>query len=157
MSPAATTAGDRQPPARQRRHSRPGVSRRAALQLLVGVLIVGAIPIVSTVRILSANALRNEQAHTDSALRGQLQSALGELGRLGDDASNRAGFFAQSRPVQHAVLTADVAALKRLAASSPGVSVYLRARRVAGPPPRGSVQRSSRGYDLGPAADSHQI
>lgn len=142
MSPAATTAGDRQPSARQRRHSRPGVSRRAALQLLVGVLIVGAIPIVSTVRILSANALRNEQAHTDSALRGQLQSALGELGRLGDDASNRAGFFAQSRPVQHAVLTADVAALKRLAASSPGVSVYLRARRVAGPPPRGSVQRS---------------
>ena len=142
MSPAATTAGDRQPPAPRRRHSRPGVSRRAALQLLVGVLIVGAIPIVSTVRILSANALRNEQSRTDSALRDQLQSALGELGRLGDDASNRAGFFAQSRPVQHAVLTGDAATLKRLAASSPGVSVYLRTRRVAGPPSRESVARS---------------
>ncbi len=142
MSPAATTVGDRQPRARRRRHSRPGVSRRAALQLLVGVLIVGAVPIVSTVRILSANALRNEQAHTDSALRDQLQNALRELGRLGDDASTSAGDFAQSRPVQRAVLTADVPALKRLAASHPGVSVYLRRRRVAGAPARGSIQRS---------------
>jgi diguanylate cyclase (GGDEF)-like protein len=141
MSPAATTAGDRQPPARRRRHSRPGVSRRAALQLLVGVLIVGAVPIVSTVRILSANALRNEQAHTDSALRDQLQNALRELGRLGDDASTSAGDFAQSRPVQRAVLT-DVAALKRLAASHPGVSVYPRTRRVAGAPARRSIRRS---------------
>jgi diguanylate cyclase (GGDEF)-like protein len=140
MSSAATTAGDRQPPARRR--SRQGISRRAALQLLVGVLIVGAIPIVSTMRILSANALRNEQARTDSALRDQLQNALRELNRLGDDASTRAGDFAQSRPVQHAVLTSDVASLKRLAASSPGVSVYLRKRRVAGPPPRRSVERS---------------
>jgi diguanylate cyclase (GGDEF)-like protein len=142
MSPAATTVGDGQPPARRRRHSRPGVSRRAALQLLVGVLVVGAIPIVSTMRILSANALRNEQAHTDAALRGQLENALRELGRLGDNASTRAGDFAQSRPVQHAVLTADVRSLKRLAASSPGVSVYLHSRRVAGAPARQSLQRS---------------
>jgi diguanylate cyclase (GGDEF)-like protein len=142
MSPAASTVGDRQPPVRRRRHSRPGVSRRAALQLLVGVLVVGAIPIVSTMRILSANALRNEQAHTDTALRDQLQNALRELGRLGDNASTRAGDFAQSRPVQHAVLTTDVRSLKRLAASSPGVSVYLRSRRVAGPPARQSLQRS---------------
>jgi len=141
MSSAATTAGDRQPPAR-RRHSRHGVSRRAAVQLLVGVLIVGAIPIVSTMRILSANALRNEQAHADSALRDQLQNALRELNRIGDNASTRAGDFAQSPPVQHAVLTSDVATLKRLAASSPGVSVFLRKRRVAGLPPRQSVERS---------------
>ena len=106
------------------------------------MLVVGAIPIVSTMRILSANALRNEQARTDSALRDQLQNALRELSQLGDGASTRAGDFAQSRPVQHAVLTADVGALKRLTASSPGISVYLRSRRVAGPAARESLQRS---------------
>ena len=67
MSPAASTAPET--PVRRRR-TRPAVTRRAGLQLLLGVLVVGAIPIVSTARILQANALRNEQAHTDEALRG---------------------------------------------------------------------------------------
>ena len=46
--------------------TKPPVARRSGIQLLVGVLIVGAIPIFSTVRILQANALRNERAHADS-------------------------------------------------------------------------------------------
>ncbi|HET7554089.1 MAG TPA: GGDEF domain-containing protein [Gaiellaceae bacterium] len=140
MSSAANPAGTRALGAR--RHARNAVSRRSALQLLVGVLVVGAIPIVSTVRILSANALRDEQARTDFALRGQLRSGLRELGRLGDDASARADAFAQSRRVQRAVLTGDLASLRRLAESRPGVSVYLRSRHLAGPAARDSVQRS---------------
>jgi diguanylate cyclase (GGDEF)-like protein len=143
MSSAAQPAPvEQQAPTRRRRHAKPPVPRRAALQLLAGVLVVGAIPIFSTVRILQANALRNEQAHTDSALRDQLQNSLRELSVIGDNASTRAGDFAQSRPVQRAVLTRDVGTLKRLAAASPGVSVYLRSRRVAGRAAGQSIERS---------------
>ena len=89
MSSAATPAAAEQQHAapRRRRQTKPPVTRRSAIQLLIGVLIVGAIPIFSTVRILQANALRNEQARADSALGDQLQNGLRELGRLGDNAS----------------------------------------------------------------------
>jgi diguanylate cyclase (GGDEF)-like protein len=143
MNPAATTPAPGQTGARRpRRHVGLLVTRRSALYLLLGVLVVGAIPIVSTDRILEANALRNEQAHADSALRDQLQNALRELTQLGDDASTRAGDFAESPGVQRAVLRRDVPALKRLAAVTPGLSVYLRSARVAGPPPTKSIRRS---------------
>jgi diguanylate cyclase (GGDEF)-like protein len=118
------------------------VSRSSALQLLVGVLIVGAISIVSTARMLSANALRAEQARADSALRDELDGALRQIGRAGNRGSVRADLFAQSEPVQRAVLATDVAALRRLASSSPGISVYLRGRRAAGPSGRDALQRS---------------
>jgi diguanylate cyclase (GGDEF)-like protein len=118
------------------------VSRSSALQLLVGVLIVGAISIVSTARMLSANELRTEQARTDSALRDELDGALRQIGRFGDRASTRADVFAQSEPVQRAVLATDVAALRRLASSRPGISVYLRGRRVAGSAARDTLRRS---------------
>ena len=118
------------------------VTRRSALQLLVGVLIVGAIPIVSTARILESNALRSEQARADSALRDQLQNGLRELGRLGDNASGRAGDLARSPAVQRAVIAHDVPALRRLARRSPGVAFYLGKRRVAGPALRLGIARS---------------
>ena len=96
MSSAATPAVDTQVPPRRRRHARPPVTRRSAIQLLIGVLIVGAIPIVSTVRILQANAVRNEQAHADAALRAELQNGLRELSGLGEDAAARADDLARS-------------------------------------------------------------
>jgi GGDEF domain-containing protein len=133
MSSAATTSGaDTQAPARRRRHARPPVSKRSAIQLLIGVLIVGAIPIVSTVRILQANAVRNEQTHADAALRAELQNGLRELGRLGDDAAARGDDLARSPAVQRAVIRHDRAALRRFAADQPGVAFYLRSKRVAG-------------------------
>jgi len=102
MSSAATPAAAEQQHAapRRRRQTKPPVARRSAIQLLVGVLIVGAIPIVSTVRILQANALRNEEARADSALSDQLQNGLRELGRLGDNASTTAHDLAGSPVVQ---------------------------------------------------------
>ena len=133
MSSAATTpAVDTQVPARRRRQIRPPVSRRSAIQLLIGVLIVGAIPIVSTVRILQANAVRNEQAHADAALRAELQNGLRELSRLGDDAAARADDLARSPAVQRAVIKGDAAELRRVAAAHPGVAFYLRTRLAAG-------------------------
>jgi diguanylate cyclase (GGDEF)-like protein len=109
---------------------------------LVGVLIVGAIPIFSTVRILQANALRNEQARADSALSDQLQNGLRELGRIGDNASTTAHDLAGSPVVQRAVITRDTATLRRVAGHTPGVAIYLGSKRVAGGNPGQGVQRS---------------
>jgi diguanylate cyclase (GGDEF)-like protein len=144
MSSAATpTAGDQQQnTARRRRRAKPLVTRRSAFQLLVGVLIVGAIPIVSTVRILQANALSNERSRADSALRDQLQNGLRELGRLGDDASTRADDLARSPAVQRAVVKGDAAELKRLADARPGVGFYLHKKLVAGTAPAQALSRS---------------
>jgi diguanylate cyclase (GGDEF)-like protein len=132
MSSAATPAVDTQVPPRRRRHARPPVTKRSAIQLLIGVLIVGAIPIVSTVRILQANAVRSEQAHADAALRAELQAGLDELSGLGDDASARADDLARSPAVQRAVIRRDTPALRRFAADQPGVAFYLRTKRIAG-------------------------
>ena len=142
-SAASPTAVEQQRAApRRRRQTKPPVTRRSAIQLLVGVLIVGAIPIFSTVRILQANALRNEQARADSALRDQLQSGLRELGRLGDNASTTAHDLAGSPVVQRAVITRDTSTLRRVAGHTPGLAIYLGSRRVAGSEPTARVQRS---------------
>ena len=142
MSATAAQAVDRQAHTRRRRHAQPPVSRRSAVQLLVGVLIVGAIPIISTVRILQANAVRSAQAHADATLRVELQSGLRELGRLGDAAATRGDDVARSPFVQEAVVAHDSSALRRLAAAHPGVAFYLRSRLVAGRPARNSLARS---------------
>ena len=142
MSSAATPAVDTKVPPRRRRHARPPVTKRSAIQLLIGVLIVGAIPIVSTVRILQANAVRNEQAHADAALRAELQNGLRELSGLGDDAAARADDLARSPAVQRAVIRRDTPALRRFAADQPGVAFYLRTKRIAGRAWPGSIGRS---------------
>jgi diguanylate cyclase (GGDEF)-like protein len=144
MSSAAPHAAAEQQraAARRRRQTEPPVTRRSAIQLLVGVLIVGAIPIFSTVRILQANALRNEQARADSALEGQLQNGLRELAGLGDNASTTAHDLAGSPVVQRAVITRDTATLRRVAGHTPGLAIYLGSRRVAGGTSDAGLQRS---------------
>ena len=144
MSSAATPPAAEQQHAapRRRRQTKPSVTRRSAIQLLIGVLIVGAIPIFSTVRILQANALRNEQARADSALSDQLQNGLRELGRLGDNASMTAHDLAGSPVVQRAVITRDTATLRRVAGHTPGLAIYLGSKRVTGGSAGPGVQRS---------------
>jgi diguanylate cyclase (GGDEF)-like protein len=145
MSSAATTAAsaaDQQASARRRRNAKPPVTRRSAFQLLIGVLIVGAIPIVSTARILQTNALRNERAHADATLRAELQNALRELNRLGSDASARADDLARSPVVQRALMRGRRTELRQLAATSPGTMFFLRGVRVAGPAPAAAIERS---------------
>jgi diguanylate cyclase (GGDEF)-like protein len=144
MSTAASAdnAAPSQETARRPRRAKPPVARRAGIQLLLGVLVVGAIPVASTVRILEANALRNERAHADSALRAQLQSGLRELSRLGDEASNRAADLAGSEDVQRAFVAGRPAALVSIAADEPGVSFFLNKHRLGAVPAKDVLERS---------------
>jgi len=144
MSPAATatSAASGQETARRPRRARSPIARRAGIQLIIGVLIVGAIPIASTVRILEANALRNERAQADTALRTQLQSGLRELTRMGDQASNRAADLARSPDVQRAFITPRPAALARIAREERDVSFVLNNHRLGAAPSANVLQRS---------------
>jgi len=106
------------------------------------VLVVGVIPVVATVHILDSNALENERARADSALRGELQGAGARLGQLADDASNRADDLAQSSELQHAFIAGDRATIRRIASQNAGVLFYLRRERVAGKRPADALTRS---------------
>jgi diguanylate cyclase (GGDEF)-like protein len=140
MSSAASAATPAEQP--RRRRTRPGISHRSALYLLVGLLLGAAIPVVATVRILDANALRNERAHADVALRTQLQSAGDELRGLADDGSTHATDLSSSPALQRAFLKNDRPAIIRIARKEPGTVVYLHGRRVAGSVPHFALTRS---------------
>jgi diguanylate cyclase (GGDEF)-like protein len=118
------------------------VTKRGALQLLVGVLIVGVIPVVATIHILSGDALRNEHARADSALRTQLQSALDGIDRLSETASARADDLARTPALQRAYVHRDLAVVRRFAADSPNTVFYLDDQRVAGFRPPGALSES---------------
>ncbi|MDP9231789.1 MAG: GGDEF domain-containing protein [Actinomycetota bacterium] len=142
VASAASAAPSRET-ARRPRRAKPPVARRAGIQLLLGVLIVGAIPVASTVRILENNALRNERAHADSALRAQLQSGLSELNRLADETSTRAADLAASADVQRAFMADRPAALERIAAGQPGVSFFFpHKQRLGAAPAKNVLERS---------------
>ena len=144
MAPAAsaTTAGQAPPSGGQRRRTHGTIQRRSLLQLLAGVLVVGVIPVLATVHILDANALQNERARADTALRTQLQGASQELGRLADDASNRADDLARSPVLQRAFIAGDRATIRRIAAGTPGALFYLHRHLVAGKRPPDALTRS---------------
>ena len=138
----ATSPGHDPPSGERRRRGQRTISRRALLQLLAGVIVVGVIPVIATVRILGANALQNERARADSALRTELQAASQELGQLGNDASNHADDLARSLKLQHAFIARDRGAIKQIAAGSSGVVFYLGKERVAGVRPPDALTRS---------------
>jgi len=132
-------------PARERRSPRRAknlVTKRAALQLLAGLLLVAGIPVVATVRILDANALRNERARTDAALQVQLQQAGQNLQGLSDNAAGRAEDLSRLPALQQAFLTGNRWAITVLARKNPGMVFYLHGRRVAGTVPRPALSRS---------------
>ena len=137
---AATPAQEQTAP--DHRRNKPSVSRRAALPLLLGLLLVAGIPVVATVRILDASALRNERARADASLQAQLQQAGDRLQGLADNASSRADGLSGSPALQRAFLTNDQAAIAALARKNPGVVFYLRGSRVAGSVPREAITRS---------------
>ena len=145
MAPAAPATnpghGESSSGGRRRRAPRT-VSRRALLQLLIGVLVVGVIPVLATIHILDSNALENERARADNALRGELQGAGERLGQLAEDASSRADDLAQSSELQHAFIAGDRATIRRIAAQNAGVLFYLRRQRVAGRGPAHALTRA---------------
>jgi hypothetical protein len=144
MAPAAsaTTAGQSRPSGGRRRRPHGAIPRRFLLQLLAGVLFVGLIPVLATVHILDANALQNERARADTALRAQLQGASQELAQLADDASNRADDLARSPRLQRAFIAGDRATIRRIAAGTPGVLFYLHRDLVAGQRSPDALSRS---------------
>ncbi|HKD33215.1 MAG TPA: hypothetical protein VKB73_07075, partial [Gaiellaceae bacterium] len=129
-------------PSASRRHgARPSLTRRSGLQLFAALLLVAVILIVAIVRILDANALRNERAHADAALTQELQGASEELRTLSDNAAATVDDLGGSARLQRAFLTNDRAAIARLARRTPNAVFYSHGRRVAGTMPQVALKR----------------
>jgi diguanylate cyclase (GGDEF)-like protein len=144
MSSAAPAASPAErPSASPRRKARPNLTRRSGLQLLAGLLVAAGIPVIATVRILDANALRNERSRADATLSAELQRASDELSNLSDNAATRVNDLANSHSVQRAFLTNDRAAVLRIARRTPNAVFYLHGRRIAGAIPHVPVKRST--------------
>src|SRR5436190_23548124 len=129
-APAASAAEQSAPSTR--RKARPGLTRRSGLQLLAGLLIVAGIPVIATVRILDANALRNQEARADAALTAQLQYAGDELSGVSGDASTRADDLFRLPVLQRAMLTDDRATITRVTRRHSNMAVYVGTTHVAG-------------------------
>jgi diguanylate cyclase (GGDEF)-like protein len=95
------------------------------------------------VRILDANALRNERAHADSALATELQSASEELRNIADNAGTQIDDLANTPALQRAFLTNDVPAIARLARQTPNAVFYIHGRRIAGNIPQIPLERAT--------------
>ena len=140
-APAASAAEQSTPSAR--RKARPGLTRRSGLQLLAGLLVAAGIPVVATVRILDANALRNEQARADATLSAELQRGSDELRNLADNAGTQMTDLANSPALQRAFLTNDRAEVMRIARHTPNAVFYLHGRRVAGAIPHVPLKQAT--------------
>src|ERR1051325_2106183 len=155
MSSAAPVASaGEQSAATPRRRARPSLTRRSGLQLLAGLLVAAGIPVIATVRILDANAVRNERAHADFVLSTKLQGAGDELRAISDNAASRIDDLAQSYAVQRAYLTNNRAAIKRIARKTPNAVFDFKGERIAGSVPLVPLKRATslthNGKDYGP-------
>lgn len=103
---------------------------------------MAGIPVVATVRILDANALRNQKARADAALTAQLQYAGDELRGVNDDASTRAADLSGSPVLQRAMLTDDRATIARFARRNRNTAIYVGRTHVAGKLPAVALTRS---------------
>jgi diguanylate cyclase (GGDEF)-like protein len=144
MSSAAQAASPvEQPSASPRQRAGPSLTRRSGLQLLAALLLAAGIPVIATVRILDANALRNERARADSTLSAELQSASDELRNRSDNAASQVDDLASSYALQRAFLTNNLAAVRRIARRTPNAVFYVHGRQVAGVIPHISVKRAT--------------
>ena len=134
-SAASATTPARDQPTRSPRRDKSFVTRRAALQLLAGLLVVAGIPVVATVRILDANALHNERARADAALVAQFSRPAEPAGPVRQRRRPRRGHLALAG-LAAAFLTKDRTVIAELARKNPGLVFYLKSERVAGNVPR---------------------
>jgi diguanylate cyclase (GGDEF)-like protein len=110
--------------------------------LLGGLLLLAAIPIVATVRILDQSALRNARARADASLRLELEAGTRRLSQLGDDASIEADDLVRSPEVAHSFIVADRPAIRQLARQHPALVFTLGGRTLAGKRPALAVTRT---------------
>jgi diguanylate cyclase (GGDEF)-like protein len=144
MGSAAQAASPvERPSTSPRRRARPSLTRRSGLQLLAALLVAAGIPVIATVRILDANALRNAQSHADSVLAAELQHASDELRTMSDNAASRVGDLAGSYALQHAYLTNNRAAIRRIAHRTPNAVFYFKGERIAGTIPLAPLKRAT--------------
>jgi diguanylate cyclase (GGDEF)-like protein len=142
MTPAAASAvTPTEQPARRRRPHLPA-SRRSGLYLLGGLLVLAAIPVVATVRILDQSALRNARARADASLRLELEGGVRRLSQMSDDAAASADDLVQSPKVAHWFIVRDYAAIRRLARLHPNLVVRIDGRTVAGHKPASALTRT---------------
>jgi diguanylate cyclase (GGDEF)-like protein len=132
--------GVAQAPRRRRPHL--GATRRSGLYFLGGLLLLAAIPIVATLRILDQSALRNARAHADAVLRLELEAGVNRLGHLGDDASTHADDLIRAPNVAQAFINGDRAAIANVARRYPGLVFNLNGRTVAGKLPPLALTRT---------------
>ncbi|HEX6490475.1 MAG TPA: GGDEF domain-containing protein [Gaiellaceae bacterium] len=95
-------------------------------------MLLAAIPIIATVRILDQSALRNAGARADGVLRLELEAGLNRLTQLGDASSARADDLIRSPNVARSLIVGDRAAIARLARRYPGFVFNLHGHTVAG-------------------------
>ena len=143
MSSAAPVAAPAEQARASRRKPRPSLTRRTALQVLAGLLVGAGIPVIATVRILDANALRNQRAHADARLSAELQRASDQISKIADEAAARVDKLAGSAQLQRAFLADDRPAIRRIARRNPNTAFYVRGHRVAGALPHVSLKRST--------------
>jgi diguanylate cyclase (GGDEF)-like protein len=143
MAPAATSVAT-SVDEKSGRPRRPqlNASRRSALYLVGGLLLLAAIPIVATVRILDQNAVRNARARADATLRLELEGATRRIGQLSDDAGAAADDFVRSPKIAHSFIVRDDAAIRELARSHPNLVFRLDGRTIAGRRPKVGITRT---------------
>src|SRR4051812_27035538 len=142
MSSAASATTPAEHPVSRRRLPHFTATRRSGLYLLGGLLLLAAIPIVATVRILDQNALRNARARADATMRLELEAGVRRLGQLGDDVSVEADDLVSSPEVAHSFIVADRVAIQQLARRHPSLVFTLGGRTVAGKRPALAVTRT---------------
>jgi diguanylate cyclase (GGDEF)-like protein len=142
MTPAAASvAVPEEPAAPRRRRPQLAGARRSGIYLLGGLLVLAAIPVFATARILDQSALRNARARADANLRLELEGGSRRLGELSDDAAADAQGLVSSPSIAHAFIVRDDAAIRRLARSHPNLVFSLDGRTVAGRLPRHALTR----------------
>jgi diguanylate cyclase (GGDEF)-like protein len=143
MTPAAASVAtplDEQSGQRRRPHL--SATRRSALYLVAGLLLLAAIPVVATVRILDQSALRNARARADATLRLELEAGSRRVGDLADDSAASADDFVRSPAIAHAFIVRDETAIARLAHAHPNLVFKLDGRTIAGHRPAAAITRT---------------
>ncbi len=143
MAPAAAsvaTALDEQ--SGRPRRPQLNASRRSALYLVGGLLLLAAIPVVATVRILDQSALRNARARADATLRLELETATRRVSQLSDDSAGAADDFVRSPKIAQAFIRRDVPEIRALAKGHPNLVFRLDGRTIAGRRPKVAITRT---------------
>src|SRR5690349_24905539 len=113
MAPAAgSDATPVEAPTGRPRRSHVNATRKSALYLVGGLLLLAAIPVVATVRILDQNAVRNARARADASLRLELEAGSRRVGQLGDDAAASADDFVRSPAIAQSFIRRDESAIR---------------------------------------------